>query len=99
MYGNNPKKLLNKIKIKRAIKMILFPKFFFIPSNVLNSWNSFIIIILNKKVYRLGRSQNLIGNNNNPKKVLIQFNERFIIDVEGSKIENKFVIIFINFCL
>jgi hypothetical protein len=43
---------------------------------------------------RFGINQNLYGINNNPKIVLIQFIGKFIKFVDGSKIENKFVIIF-----
>ncbi len=35
-----------------------------------------------------------MGKNKIPKKELIQFKERLKILVEGSKIENKFIIIF-----
>jgi hypothetical protein len=44
--------------------------------------------------FREGINQNIKGKNKIPNKVLNQFNERLKIFVEGSKIENKFIIIF-----
>jgi hypothetical protein len=43
---------------------------------------------------REGKNQNIIGKNKIPSIVLIQFKEKLKILVEGSKIENKFIIIF-----
>lgn len=47
----------------------------------------------NKKLL-FGNNQKENGNKNIPKKILIQFKEKFKIFVEGSNIENKFIIIF-----
>lgn len=60
---------------------------------ILNSlWR--IEMILNQKIWnREGINQNIEGININPRNVLNQFNEEFRF-VEGSKVENKFVIIF-----
>lgn len=46
------------------------------------------------KETRDGKNQNNIGKNKIPKKVLIQLIDKLKIFVEGSKIENKFIIIF-----
>ena len=43
---------------------------------------------------REGRNQNIMGKNKIPKNELSQFNDKLKIFVEGSKIENKFIIIF-----
>jgi hypothetical protein len=43
---------------------------------------------------REGKNQNIIGKNKIPKNELNQFNDKLKIFVEGSKIENKFIIIF-----
>jgi hypothetical protein len=51
-------------------------------------------IFLQKYEIREGILQNNKGNIKIPKKVLIQFRDKFITLVEGSKIENKFIIIF-----
>lgn len=54
-----------------------------------------VIKILFQKIdIRDGINQKIIGKNKIPKIALIQFKERFKIFVEGSKIENKFIIIF-----
>jgi hypothetical protein len=43
---------------------------------------------------RDGKNQNIIGKNKIPNIVLNQFKDKLKIFVEGSKIENKFIIIF-----
>jgi hypothetical protein len=64
------------------------------PISILNSlWRVIKILFQNKEI-REGKNQNSIGKNIIPKKVLNQFKDRFKILVEGSKIENKFIIIF-----
>jgi hypothetical protein len=64
------------------------------PIKVLNSLCNVKKILFQKWERREGRNQKIIGNINNPKNELIQFRERLKILVEGSKIENKFIIIF-----
>ena len=54
-----------------------------------------VIKILFQKIFkRDGKNQNIIGKNKIPKKELNQFKDKLKIFVEGSKIENKFIIIF-----
>lgn len=53
-----------------------------------------IKILFQKILRRDGKNQNIIGKNKIPKNELSQFKERLKIFVEGSKIENKFIIIF-----
>lgn len=53
-----------------------------------------IKILFQKILRREGKNQNIIGKNKIPKKELNQFKERLKMFVEGSKIENKFIIIF-----
>jgi hypothetical protein len=50
--------------------------------------------LFHNKAHREGITQYVKGINNNPKNVEIQFKEKLINDEEGSKTENKFVIIF-----
>jgi hypothetical protein len=45
-------------------------------------------------LFRDGINQILVGINNNPIAVLVQFSGKFIISVVGSKIENRFLITF-----
>lgn len=52
------------------------------------------MIKFHKVLIREGKIQKIIGININPIKVLNQFNDKFKIEVEGSNMENKFVIIF-----
>lgn len=75
----------------REIKINVLP-LIFVPNKILNSLCKIIIILIHKKFHRDGISQYIEGINNNPRKVLSQFNEK--IFVEGSKELNKFVIIF-----
>jgi hypothetical protein len=51
-------------------------------------------IVFQKIIEREGKNQKIIGKNKIPKNELIQFNDKLKIFVEGSKIENKFIIIF-----
>jgi len=47
-----------------------------------------------RRDHREGIAQNKYGMNKKPKKVEVQFKERFIILDRGSNLENRFVIIF-----
>jgi hypothetical protein len=67
---------------------------YFDPINNFISLCKFLLIRFQIKFRGEGINQNIFGINNNPRKVLTQFIEIFIIDVVGSKTENKFVIIF-----
>lgn len=64
------------------------------PKRVLNSLCKVKRILFQIIWYREGINQKEHGINNKPKKVLNQFRESLKIVVEGSKTENKFVIIF-----
>lgn len=94
IYGNSPKKLLNKIIENNEINKKVLPWCLFSPNKVLNSLFNVKVILFHKIWYREGINQKVIGINIIPKIVLIQFNEKFIIVVEGSNTENKLVIIF-----
>lgn len=56
------------------------------------------MILIHIKLIREGMNQNIAGKNISPNIVLNQFKERFIL-VDGSKVENRFVIIFNLFYL
>lgn len=94
IYGNNPRKLLNKIILNKLIKIKVLPLNPLFPNNVLNSLCKVLIIKFHKYINREGINQKDIGIIKNPIKVLNQFNENEKIEVEGSKTENKFIIIF-----
>lgn len=94
IYGKSPRKLLNKINENIEIKIKVDPFEFIFPNNILNSLWSFNKIKFHIIKWRLGINQNENGININPKKVLIQLIGMFNKLVDGSKIENKLVIIF-----
>lgn len=94
IYGNKPIKLLNKIIENKETKINVDPLAPIGPNNVLNSLCSVIKILFQKIWYREGINQNIEGIIKIPKKVLNQFKERLKMLDEGSKTENKFVIIF-----
>lgn len=86
---------MNKINENMEIKinvedleLILFPK------RVLNSLCNLFKMNIQKIKWRLGINQKERGINKIPIKVLIQFKDKLNKFVEGSKMENKFVIIF-----
>lgn len=64
------------------------------PKSVLNSLCKVSKTLFQIMLNRDGINQKEHGIINKPIKVLNQFNERLKIVVEGSKTENKFVIIF-----
>ena len=74
-------------------KIIVLPTGEFV-SKILNSLCKVFSTLNHSKDQRDGIIQYSIGINNKPKKVEIQFKDKFIIDDMGSKTENKFVIIF-----
>lgn len=51
------------------------------------------MILIHRKLIREGINQNILGRNISPRRALIQFNDKFVL-VDGSKVENKFVITF-----
>ena len=93
MYGNNPKKLLNKIIENNEIKINVLPLELILPIKILNSLCKVIIILIQIKVKREGINQYIEGIIKMPIKVLNQFRESLKL-VVGSKEENKFAIIF-----
>lgn len=64
------------------------------PKSVLNSLNKVNKMLFHSKLIREGSIQKEYGIIIKPIKVLIQFKDKLKIVVEGSKTENKFVIIF-----
>ena len=50
-------------------------------------------------LFRDGTNQILVGISSSPTIVLVQFRGSLLISVVGSKIENRFLIIFSLFCL
>lgn len=64
------------------------------PNKVLNSLCKVIKILFQKIFIREGKNQNIIGKKRIPRNDLNQFKDKLKILVEGSKIENKFIIIF-----
>ncbi len=80
--------------MKRDKNIKVVPLNLEIPKRVLNSLCKVEKILFQNMNIRLGMNQNIIGKNKIPKKVLNQFSEKLKILVEGSKIENKFIIIF-----
>lgn len=67
-----------------------------IPNKILNSLCKVKKIFCQKIIFREGINQKVKGNKKIPKIVLNQLKDKDIIFVEGSKIENKFIIIFIK---
>jgi len=93
IYGNRPMKLFNIIKIRIEININVLPFIAFKPSNNLNSLCKIFIKLLNNIKNILGIIQNVTGI------IKIKINELNQLlnigkDEEGSKIENKFLIIF-----
>lgn len=91
IYGNNPIILLIKIKKKSLIKIIKFIAEYL--RIILNSLIKNLKIIFHIIINREGINQNWNGKIKIINLILNQFNDNFIL-VEGSKIENKFIIIF-----
>jgi hypothetical protein len=94
IYGNKPKKLLKRMNVNSEININVVPLYLWIPNRVLNSLCRVIKILFQKIFNREGKNQNIIGKNRIPKKELNQFRDKLKIFVEGSKIENRFIIIF-----
>lgn len=86
---------MNIIIENKEIKINELPLLIFLyPIKVLNSLWSADKILFHKIKCREGIIHMEVGINNNPKKVLVQFNERLPMLVDGSNTENKLVIIF-----
>lgn len=86
--------MLNKIKENKEINKKVDPFALFVFSKVLNSVCNLIKILFHIIKWRLGINQNINGINIIPKNALNQLNDKLKMLVEGSKIENKFAIIF-----
>ena len=86
--------MLKKINEKREINIKVVPLNLLIPKSVLNSLCRVKKIFCQKMIFREGISQNIRGKNKIPKVVLNQLKEKDKIFVEGSKIEKRFIIIF-----
>lgn len=96
IYGNNPKKLLNTIRLNNETNIIVIPECCG-PNKVLNSKCRVLVTFDHIRVHREGIAQKSDGINNIPKKVESQFIGRDKIVEVGSNTENKLVIIFKSF--
>ena len=92
IYGNSPKKLFARIIRNSDVKMNEFPLFSFpFLRIVFISWCNLFISSLIIILFRDGISQILVGIRSRPIAVLVQFSDRLLISVVGSKIENNFL--------
>lgn len=99
MYGNSPRKLFVRIIKNREARMNEFPLFSFpFLRIVFISWCSLFINRVTIMLFREGTNQILVGISRSPIAVLVQFSGKLLISVVGSKIENRFLIIFSLFC-
>ena len=78
------------------MKIKVVPLKLLIPRRILNSLCKVIKIFCQKIINREGNNQNIKGKNKTPKIVLSQLIDKERILVEGSKIEKRFIIIFIK---
>lgn len=99
MYGNRPRKLFIRIMRNNEVKMNEFPLFCspFLRIVFISAWSLFISKF-SAILFRDGVSQILVGINSSPTIVLVQFIGSLLISVVGSKIENRFLIIFSLCC-
>lgn len=99
MYGNNPRKLFIRIMRNNEVKINEFPLFWFpfLKIVFISAWSLFINKF-NAILFRDGVSQILVGISRSPTIVLVQFMGSLLISVVGSKIENRFLIIFSLYC-
>ena len=94
IYGNNLKKLFNKMNINNEININEGDLIFFDLYNInISLFNEFIIMV-KIILIRFGIIHRKLGKIITIIRVLIQFNSKFNNVVEGSKILNKFIIIF-----
>jgi hypothetical protein len=99
MYGNNPRKLFARIIRNNDVRMNEFLLFSFpFLKIVFISWCSLFISSVIIMLFRDGINQILVGISKRPMGVLVQFSDKLLISVVGSKIENKFLITFNLFC-
>jgi len=94
IYGNNLIKLFNKMNINNEININEGDLIFFDLYNInISLFNEFIIMV-KIILIRFGIIHRKLGKIITIIRVLIQFNSKFKNVVEGSKILNKFIIIF-----
>jgi len=91
IYGNNPKKLLNKIIMNNDINIIMLDFEYF--NKILNSLSKKLNIIFHTISIRDVIIHKGSGINVNIIDILIQFKDRSL-EVHGSKILKIFIIIF-----
>lgn len=96
-YGNSPRKLFIKIMVNKEMKISVFP-LCFAPVIVFISLCSLSVSSFSVMVFRDGISHILVGISSSPIAVLVQLMGRLMIPVVGSKVENRFLIIFSLFC-
>jgi predicted sulfurtransferase len=83
------------MKVNKEINIKVVPLKLLTPIKILNSLCNVKKIFCQKIIFREGINQKVNGKNKIPKRVLNQLKEIDRMFVEGSKIENKFIIIFI----
>jgi len=93
MYGNSPIILFKATNINNLTKTIEVPGFPLGPRRVLNSSKIFFITNLIKIMCLFEFNQSVGVNKKINKVILIQLNDILNHDEEGSKTENKFLII------
>ena len=93
-YGNSPRKLFIKIMVNKEMKISEFPLLFFVPVIVFISLCSLSVSSFSAIVFRDGINQILVGISSSPIAVLVQLMGKPLIPVVGSKVENRFLIIF-----
>jgi hypothetical protein len=99
MYGNSPRKLFARINRNSDVRINEFPLFSFpFLKIVFISWCSLFINSVITMLFRDGISQILVGISSRPIAVLVQFSDKLLISVVGSKMENRFLITFSLFC-
>jgi len=88
-----------RIRTNSDVRINEFPLFSFpFLRIVFISWCNLFINSLTIILFGEGINQILDGINKRPNAVLVQFNDKLLISVVGSKIENKFLITFNLFC-
>lgn len=94
IYGNKLKKLFKKINVNSAININDGDLVLFFLCNINISLFNILNILIKIILIRFGIIHIKLGIIKIIKKVLIQLSSKFIIIVAGSKILNKFIIIF-----
>lgn len=92
-YGKSPIKLFTRIKINNETKINVSPWGVLLPNKSLNSAWRVLVIFIKTMFFFAGVNQNKGVANKKTRLALSQLNEIVQKD-EGSKLENKLVIIF-----